>query len=168
MSAQEGGKSKPRVFARQVSGRVQIGPEALDTLLHFRQLTDEAYESGGVLLGRYISDSNDIVIDHVTTPQPGDRSSRSRFFRSRKRHQELIDEAWSTSNETTAYLGEWHTHPESIPHPSMIDRAGWVKKALLDDFVEAIFFIIIGTEDIRIWEGRRRQATQTLLQEVLV
>lgn len=166
MSVQEADNPTPRVFCRRRSGRVQIGLEALSTLLRYRQLTDDAHESGGVLLGRYIRDSDDIVIDKVTTPQPEDRSSRSRFFRSRKQHQELIDEAWSTSKETTAYLGEWHTHPEAGPNPSMIDRIGWQKKLLFDHSSEAIFFIIVGTKDIRIWEGRSRFSNVVRLAEV--
>lgn len=153
-----GDESKPRVFHRTVSGRVQIGPDAINAFLGYRQLTSQEHESGGVLLGRFIEESSDIVIDRVTTPQPGDTSSRSWFFRSKKRHQALIDRAWAASNGTTAYLGEWHTHPEAVPHPSMIDRAGWLKKLQFDEFSEVIFFIIVGTEDIRMWEGRRRSS----------
>jgi integrative and conjugative element protein (TIGR02256 family) len=128
-------------------------------------LNDEDHEAGGVLLGRHIVDSDDIVIDKVTTPQPGDRSSRFRFIRARRRHQKLIDAAWCESNGTVTYLGEWHTHPERVPHPSLVDRVGWVKKLLFDDFADALFFVIVGTEGVGVWEGRHRHPAQTQLRE---
>jgi integrative and conjugative element protein (TIGR02256 family) len=151
-----GDENTLRVFDRVKAGRVQIGSHAFDAMLRYRQLDPMDYEAGGMLLGRYILDTDDVVIDRITTPQLGDSGSRYQFFRARKRHQNLIDAAWRNSKTTLTYLGEWHTHPESIPHPSVIDRAGWTQKLMLDDFSESLFFVIIGTEDFGIWEGRLR------------
>lgn len=65
----------------------------------------------------------------------------------------------------TTYLGEWHTHPEEIPTPSVIDRIGWAKKLLADSFSEAIFFVILGTTTVRVWEGARRLPAQHFIGE---
>jgi integrative and conjugative element protein (TIGR02256 family) len=138
----------------------------MTTMWNYRQCEPSAPEAGGVLLGRYISDSADIVIDAVTVPQDGDLQARSRFFRARKRHQALIDGAWNESNGTVTYLGEWHTHPESVPHPSWVDRADWLRKGMFDVFTEAILFIIVGTEELGVWEGRHRHPTHTQLRAV--
>jgi integrative and conjugative element protein (TIGR02256 family) len=32
---------------------------------------------------------------------------------------------WKTTGGEVDYLGEWHTHPESIPSPSGIDQHEW-------------------------------------------
>ena len=161
-----GDETIPLMFDRAAAGRLQIGRHALETILRFQQSGDHDREAGGVLLGRYIIDTDDIVIDEVTTPQPGDRRSPHRFFRSRKAHQWLIDRAWSESNGRIAYLGEWHTHPEPHPHPSAVDRIGWTKKALLDRFAGSIFFLILGTDSMGVWEGKRFDVRVDRLREV--
>lgn len=152
----DGGVPARGVFARHDSdGRLQIGPQAFASLRRHAQVKPEQDEAGGVLLGRHISGTDDVVIDRVTEPMPGDRQSRTRFIRARGPHQEAIDEAWRESGGTCTYLGEWHTHPESVPTPSLIDRAGWHRKLLFDRFTEPIFFVIVGTHETRVWEGRR-------------
>lgn len=111
-------------------------------------------ESGGVLLGRYILDCQDVVVDAVTLPMDGDRQSRFRFFRDAQRHQEAIHRAWEESSGTCNYLGEWHTHPESYPTPSHIDIAEWKRILLRDRFdSDVLYFVIIGTCSINVWCG---------------
>lgn len=153
----------PLIFNRAENGRIQISGSCAEILLSFRQLKLEDHEAGGVLLGRYIVASHDIVVDKITTPQPDDERSRNRFFRARQKHQEIIDKAWSESRGTLTYLGEWHTHPENAPHPSIIDRVGWTKKLMIDEFADALFFVIIGTEQMGVWEGKRRNPLQSRL-----
>lgn len=104
-------------------------------------------------MGRYINETRDVVVDAVTEPMRGDQQSRARFFRHRKGHQEAIDEAWKRSLGTTAWLGEWHTHPEPDPHPSSTDIAEWNRKLVADAYPDALFFLIAGTHRIRVWEG---------------
>lgn len=121
-------------------------------------------EAGGVLLGRHLLDSNNFVVDEVTVPQKGDRRSRFGFFRSNK-HSALAQAKWATSQGTTAYLGLWHTHPESDPTPSYIDRADWTKAVAMDSFYgEELFFPIVGTERIRVWTKSRCGAVQELAE----
>lgn len=150
----------PRLFNRAKDGRLAISSVAMTTMWNHRQLHPYDPEAGGVLLGRYVDNSADIVIDAVTVPQDGDLQARSRFLRARRGHQVLIDDVWNESNGTVTYLGEWHTHPEAVPHPSWVDRADWVRKGMFDVFTEAIFFVIVGTEDLGVWEGRHRNPAQ--------
>lgn len=142
-------------FARPGGGRFSLGPVALVAMIRHAQDDAEKPEAGGVLLGRHILDSQDIVVDRVTTPQQGDRQGRFLFFRAQHRHQQLIDAAWRESHGTRTYLGEWHTHPELVPQPSVIDRVNWRRKLLVDCFSAPIFFLIVGTGDVGVWEGRR-------------
>lgn len=159
------GQQPPRLFRRAKEGRLVIGCAAMTAMWSYRQIQPDDTEAGGVLLGRYIDGTDEIVVDAATTPQRGDRRTHSRFYRGRRTHQELIDAAWNESNGATTYLGEWHTHPESIPAPSIIDRAGWSKKLIFDVFSDALLFVILGTEDLRVWEGERLSCLQTPLME---
>ena len=52
-------------------------------------------------------------------------------------------------------LPQWHTPPEQHPTPSGIDRQNWQRKLLVDRFTEPIFFVIMGTAETHVWEGRR-------------
>jgi len=124
-------------------------------------------ESGGVLLGRYILGTCDIVIDKVTFPMPGDKSTRTTFFRKKQTHQEVIDREWKVSDGTCTYLGEWHTHPERVPSPSCIDRYNWHRKLKKDIFdSDSLFFLIIGTEEIKLWEGSRKSMHLEMLKTI--
>ncbi len=141
-------------FARVSGERFQIGRSALVVLRQYIQTTPEKAEAGGVLLGRHILGTGDIIVDTVTAPMPGDLRSPFRFFRARLHHQEVIDRVWRESGGTCTYLGEWHTHSELCPSPSLLDRSGWQRKLLVDRFTEPIFFVIVGISETRVWEGR--------------
>jgi integrative and conjugative element protein (TIGR02256 family) len=120
----------------------------------FVQTNKEAPESGGTLIGRYISGTDDVVVDEITVPLPSDDQTRHTFLRTQASHQQKIERAWEDSGNTQTYLGEWHTHPEAVPVPSELDQATWIKKLFRDRFGESLFFLIVGTERIRAWEGR--------------
>lgn len=123
-------------------------------------------EAGGVLLGRHLLDSQDVVVDQVSTPQKNDRRSRFAFFRS-SRHEQLARQRWLEQERTSAYLGLWHTHPEPDPNPSSVDRRDWLQAVSGDTFEgNHLFFPIIGTKSIRVWCLSRRGSIRELKQEV--
>jgi len=155
MSAREILSGRP-TFVRPGGGRFQIGPAATPVIGRYVQDGLHQSEAGGVLLGRHIRDSRDIIVDRVTTPMQGDRRDRTRYYRARRRHQDAIDRAWRESDETCTYLGEWHTHPEPVPIPSLIDQLTWRRKLVVDQFPGCLFFVIIGLDAVCVWEGHRR------------
>jgi integrative and conjugative element protein (TIGR02256 family) len=119
-------------------------------------------EAGGALLGRHLLDSKDIVVDEVTTPQKGDRRSRFSFFRSQQ-HGEVARERWLEEQMSMAYLGLWHTHPESCPTPSNTDIRDWEKAIKADVFEgDRLFFPIVGHTLIRVWSLNRRGSFREL------
>jgi len=154
------------VFARPHSGRFQISNAALEMMHEFVQDEPHKPEAGGVLLGRHILDTRDIVVDRVSAPMPGDQQSRFRFYRAHRRHQRVIDDAWRTSGGTCTYLGEWHTHPEQCPTPSPVDEGDWRRKLATDQFSGCLFFAVVGTGATRVWEGAWHDSN--LLQLALV
>ena len=104
-------------------------------------------------MGRLIEGSTDAVIDEISRPQPRDRWGRLFFWRNKKQAQALVNRAWTNSEHSRIYLGEWHTHPEDDPTPSQQDITNWhsisTKAVYEQDF---LFFIIVGVRKTRAWE----------------
>ena len=105
-------------------------------------------EAGGVLLAKQIENRSHFVISAASTPTKWDKRSRFSFVRSIKSAQPFINERWETSGGTENYFGEWHTHPESFPTPSGID------KSLINQIIEdksspysKVLLIIVGQID---------------------
>jgi len=154
------------VFRVAPRRRLVIVGHAVDQLREFAQRRWWHTEAGGVLLGRHLLDSPDVVVDEVTTPQNTDRRSRFGFFRSKK-HEVLARERWQEQASTMAYLGLWHTHPQEDPTPSATDRADWQHAVAHDTFEsERLFFPIVGTHRIRVWSLSRRGTFRELKEEV--
>lgn len=152
-----------RVTPRQ---RLIIVEHAVEQMKAFAQLRWWQKEAGGVLLGRHLLDSADVVVDEVTTPQNSDLRSRFGFFRSSK-HEALARARWQEHLSTMAYLGLWHTHPQEDPTPSSVDHCDWQQAVSRDTFEgERLFFPIVGTHQIRVWCLSRRGPIRELKEEV--
>ncbi|MDP9890520.1 Mov34/MPN/PAD-1 family protein [Pseudarthrobacter enclensis] len=93
------------------------------TKLDIIQEADAAFpnETGGILLGHCQKDF--IHITHAIGPGPNAHHQRSTFTPDRDWQYERIDELFSGSQDTLAYLGDWHTHPQGLPCPSKTDLA---------------------------------------------
>lgn len=139
-------------FNRAHKGRFHIGPEARTTMLGFLQHGPRMFEAGGVLIGRHLIGSEDIIVDQVTTPLRGDKRSRFSFYRAHKCHQHAVDRAWKASGGVYTYLGEWHTHAEPVPTPSGLDERERIRILETARCSHPIFFVVLGTESARIWE----------------
>lgn len=126
-----------------------------ETVFHrlsmFKQSSSELIESGGLLIGRTDINGKTRIYD-ITEPMKNDVRNRLMFKRLDKRHLDILREA----NEKCLYFkGNWHTHPQSVPIPSWIDQISW-KKAMKESKPgdsEFIFFIIVGTEQTKVWCG---------------
>lgn len=138
---------------RPSGGRLGVSPRAFAHIRKYRQDACPKPEAGGVLLGRRVLDSSDVVVDQVTTPFPSDVRRRHEFIRRERGHQDVVTRAWKESGGTTVYLGEWHTHPESIPQPSRRDTQGWLKK-VGEVPGDGLFFLILGIDSVEVWEIR--------------
>lgn len=152
----------PLTFPQPLGGVLKLDSAALATMLSHLQLDPRSPEAGGVLIGRLIADSQDVVVDSATPPQPCDARSRFRIDRVDPVHQHLVDAAFAASGGT--YLGEWHTHPEDDPKPSSLDLRTWRRKAREDLYYgDGLLFIIMGRTTLRVWHGQRGGQTITLV-----
>lgn len=120
------------------------------------------YEIGGVLLG--CRRNLDLEIKVATQPSEDDRSSKFRFERRSKHHQIITTKLWKSSDRKIDWVGEWHTHPEKTPSPSLIDINSW--RNLVQRHGTGMAFIILGYEDL--WIGTLDSASQSPKQIFLI
>jgi len=152
------------IYAKATGGYIKVPSDIVVSLRKYSQNKPHKPEGGGVILGRYILDSLDVVVDKISVPMPGDRATRTTFFRKKHAHQAIIEHEWLVSRQTCTYLGEWHSHPEPIPHPSCIDIFDWKRKLKKDVFdSDSLFFLIVGTSEIQMWQGQKLSKTISLL-----
>jgi integrative and conjugative element protein (TIGR02256 family) len=106
---------------RDSSGIVWI-PEKV-----FDQMKTEANrlfpcETGGVLIGYWTEDNSEVVVTRAIGPGPKAIHRRYSFIPDAEYHEKEIARYYKESGRLHTYLGDWHTHPQSIPYPSRKDR----------------------------------------------
>ncbi|WP_349409336.1 Mov34/MPN/PAD-1 family protein [Pseudalkalibacillus sp. SCS-8] len=122
----------------------------------YRQLSQLDKEAGGILIGRILLENENFIIDDTSEPMPTDTRKRYRFIRTPEGHQEYFNNIWQKAEGRCFYLGEWHTHPERIPTPSSIDKKDWMRILKLDFESDILFFLIVGTKEIKVWYGQKK------------
>jgi integrative and conjugative element protein (TIGR02256 family) len=135
---------------------VVVTDAAMAVFDRHRQVRPRSREAGGVLLGRLVLESSDVIIDAASEPAPKDVRSRFRFFRAALPAQRVVNAAWADSGGSKNYLGEWHSHPEDVPSPSGTDLEDWhrvVLKTLCEQ--DFLLFVIVGRVSIKLWELSR-------------
>lgn len=155
------------MFLRPCGGRLSISESALALLRDHAQRDQRAPEAGGILLGRWMTRSQDVLIDSITLPTRKDRRSRFSFFRAKAPAQLAVIRAWKLSGGEENYLGEWHTHPEDDPSPSMLDTTEWRRMVKTVSYEqESLFFIIVGRTSLRAWEFERHSSSCVLMKPI--
>lgn len=145
------------LFRKPDGSILKLDGRTVARLRRYAQRASGDPEAGGVLLGRHLRNSTDIVVDVVSEPAEDDRRTRFAFFRSKHAHQAIIDKRWFDSRGTCVYLGEWHTHPEPDPTPSRTDLAQWRRHLRSDDVDDVhIYFLIVGQTTVAVWQGARK------------
>ncbi|MDH2636480.1 Mov34/MPN/PAD-1 family protein [Acinetobacter nosocomialis] len=150
---------KDLVFKADDDALVVILSEVVEILLSYRQLENSNPESAGVIIGE--RRGIHLVVRMVSVPNFSDIRSRFSVNRIGKHHQEKVDTAFRESNGTWQYLGEWHTHPENIPSPSMVDYNSW-KKYLSSP--NPLILIIVGRT--KWWVGKKINQEIKVLEQI--
>jgi integrative and conjugative element protein (TIGR02256 family) len=150
---------KELVFKALDESLVVISTEVANILLSYRQISDSSPESAGVLIG----ERRDIHIVITDLSEPSQSDIRSRFMVDRisKHHQDAIDDAFKESNGEWHYLGEWHTHPEDVPKPSMMDYTSWHK-----NLKSELPLILIIAGRTHFWVGKKIQDKIEILKQI--
>ena len=126
---------------------VEITQGVIDHLNRYRQLNDKDKEAGGQLFACLYAGNDLWVIEKSTGPQRRDFRSRFGFSPNRKMEQKDIDAAFA---RRLHFVGDWHTHPEPLPTPSIQDN-----KAMSDMFdrskhqLKGFILVIVGNGQIK-------------------
>ncbi len=126
---------------------IEVSGPASETMGSYRQFRTGAREAGGVLIGARRGPHFEIVL--ATAPQKGDSRSRYGFVRGAERHRSIVISRWRASSRKLGYVGEWHTHAQPIPNPSVVDRRGW--KRLAKQIKQPLVHLIVGTSTTSGW-----------------
>jgi len=104
------------VVAEFPSVTVEFQSDVLKVFDAHRQTSCFSREAGGQLFADVKSEVWRVVA--ATGPRSADRRGRFHFWPDRKAEQREIDHHFAKGLE---YIGDWHTHPESVPIPSRND-----------------------------------------------
>jgi len=127
---------------------VEVSEDVVRTIERYSKPGKHNREAGGILIGSYRGAHIQIV--ECTTPLFRDRRSRVLFDRRDKGHQRTALDRWRASGKTITFVGEWHTHPETDPSPSPMDRRTW-RRVARNNRAGNTFFLIRGYDNW--WAG---------------
>lgn len=128
---------------------------------------DFSVETGGIIVGEMRPLDESIVITDVSAPFEKDSRDRFHFNRKSDGHQEYMDKLWKESGLKKMYLGEWHTHDQKIPVPSSIDINNWKKIEQRNKVAPEMYFIIIGTQRMEIWNAFNGKIVQMNIGDIM-
>lgn len=112
-------------------------------LKRYRQMHNRQREAGGQLFARF--DGPRIFVEEATGPRRSDRRTRTSYTPSRFAEQREINSRYKRGLH---YIGDWHTHPEEIPSPSMIDvRSIDDCVAKSEHSLNGFILIVVGTAE---------------------
>lgn len=114
-------------------------------------------EAGGIVVGYYNVSESSLKITDITWPQIDDIRGQYRFIRKETGHQELMDKLWEQSGYKKSYLGEWHTHNQCRPIPSIVDYNNWKDISKRHHNFDEQFFIIVGKICSGIWTVKNQK-----------
>lgn len=143
---------------------VDILSEVLGSMYRWRQDDFCSSESCGFVLGYMNTDTKNVTLSSLTTPQHNTFNSRVFCKLQTFVHLRQLKE---NERHKNYYMGTWHTHPQSIPFPSPTDWKDW-RETLEKDTTgcEFAFFVIIGIDEFRVWAGNLRSKEIIELHEV--
>jgi integrative and conjugative element protein (TIGR02256 family) len=81
-----------------------------------RQVRQGQAEAGGQLFARITR--YEVFVEEATGPRPTDRRGRTHYTPDRQAERKEIRERFALGLH---YVGDWHTHAESVPIPSPVD-----------------------------------------------
>lgn len=140
------------IMFNDIGHMIKIDGHILDLIFQYRQTGTYQREAGGLLIGRVLESTENLIIEEMTEPMSLDKQSRFGFERKDPAHMDRFQELFTMSHETYGYFGEWHTHPEKVPHYSGIDERNWSK--LYRDLPKkhSLYFVIGGTTAVGVWK----------------
>lgn len=133
-------------------GTVWVPERVLD---HMVREAERMYplESGGVLIGYWVTVEKEVVITDATGPGPRATHEEERFTPDDVHDASEIGWRYESSCHLHSYLGDWHSHPRSPPWLSRRDRRTLQAIAIQQASTSLVpLMAIIGQEQTHQWE----------------
>lgn len=131
-----------RFVEKKEGPAIILTASALATMRQYQQIDHNDKESGGQLFA--IFEGTDTVIIEATRPKLLDRRTRYKFMPNRWLQQKEIQDRYKRGLH---FVGDWHTHPESIPHPSIEDIVSITECFKLSHHeLRAFAIVVVGSE----------------------
>jgi integrative and conjugative element protein (TIGR02256 family) len=118
--------------------QIVFSDKVLEHFARYQQLHRKDAEAGGQLFARLTR--YEIYVELATGPREGDRRSRFGYAAQPGEEQKEIDRLFSLGLH---FIGDWHTHPEMNPRPSVIDLATIGSCSLKSKHHLAAFMLVI-------------------------
>lgn len=138
-----------------------------DVIALLKKLYSESLpkETGGILFGHYTEDLETAIVTNIYYNISDSQQSYRSFKRGKKGFRKYSNEMWK---KNTYYLGEWHTHPKSLPYMSSTDRNQMkaIKKSPKIKCPEPIL-IIVGERNNTLVAGKYIFYADTHLYEIV-
>lgn len=127
--------------------RIRFESAVVEFLEKHRQRNWFANERAGQLFGTI--DGAIVTVAEATGPRRGDRANHISYNIDRKAAQREIDERYEKGLH---YIGDWHTHPQKAPGPSMTDVLSMVRLFCTSSHqLNHVAMLIVGTRDPETW-----------------
>lgn len=134
--------------------KIKICDQILEEIYSQIQKNDYDPEKGGIIVGRENLNNENIILEYISKPLKNDICTRTRYTRKDEGHLKYFEKLYNENNGVYAYWGEWHTHPEDIPHYSIIDLKNW-KRIGKEDPKGVQYHIIAGRKAFSIWRMQK-------------
>lgn len=127
---------------------LSISKQALTEISRLLAQKGFALETGGILLGRQKLKTLSFEITFASMPTARDVGNRFSFIRNKDSANRIINAAWTQASGTVNYLGEWHTHNQKIPSPSLADYR-LMQQVVADGscLLDRSFMLIVGNSN---------------------
>ena len=102
-------------------GTAWVDAAVIALLLHEAQRA-LPQESGGVLVGYWVKEWEEVVITTATGPGPAATHQNDRFLPDTAYHEREVARIYAESGRLHSYLGDWHSHPGGQPIASSTDH----------------------------------------------
>jgi integrative and conjugative element protein (TIGR02256 family) len=137
-------RSGVMIFPIGASGQTIVLTD--EVLAHFRSHRQDRWwgsEAGGQLFARF--EEGRILVVEATGPRPSDRRGRTSYHPDKRAERREIVERHSAGLH---FVGDWHTHPEAQPTPSVADLqsiADCVRRS--SHHLAGFILMVVGTDD---------------------
>ena len=140
--------------------KIKICDQLLEEIYSQIQKNDYDPEKGGIIVGRENLNNENIILEYISKPLKNDICTRKD-----EGHLKYFEKLYNENNGVYAYWGEWHTHPEDIPHYSIIDLKNW-KRIGKEDPKGVQYHIIAGRKAFSIWRMQKGKVCPKKICEV--